>query len=57
MALPNDLQSTFGGSAWTYEPAVGQYYLHLFSKKQPDLNWQNDKVRHAVYAMMDLLDQ
>jgi glucan 1,6-alpha-glucosidase len=51
--VPNDLQSTFGGSAWTYEPAVGQYYLHLFSKKQPDLNWQNDKVRHAVYAMMN----
>ena len=51
--IPNDLQSTFGGSAWTYEPAVGQYYLHLFSKKQPDLNWQNDKVRHEIYDMMN----
>ena len=39
--VPNDLQSTFGGSAWEYSEETGQYYLHLFSKKQPDLNWEN----------------
>ena len=43
--LPNDLKSDFGGSAWEYVPACGQYYLHFFSKKQPDLNWKNPKMR------------
>jgi oligo-1,6-glucosidase len=49
---PNNWASHFGGSAWQYDPATGEYYLHLFSKKQPDLNWENPKVRAEVYAMM-----
>lgn len=51
--LPNDLKSDFGGSAWEYVPACGQYYLHFFSKKQPDLNWENSKMRKDIYAMMN----
>lgn len=51
--VPNDLHSTFSGSAWEYDEASGQYYLHLFSKKQPDLNWENKKVRQEVYDMMN----
>ena len=51
--LPNDLKSDFGGSAWEYVPACGQYYLHFFSKKQPDLNWENPKMRKEIYAMMN----
>ena len=50
---PTDLQSVFLGSAWKYDEASGQYYLHLFSQKQPDLNWENEKVRHEVYDMMN----
>lgn len=50
---PNDLRSTFSGSAWAFDEASGQYYLHLFSKKQPDLNWQNPAVRQEVYDMMN----
>lgn len=50
---PNDLGSTFSGSAWQYDETTGQYYLHLFSKKQPDLNWENGKVRNEVYKMMN----
>ncbi|WP_071130250.1 glycoside hydrolase family 13 protein [Enterococcus timonensis] len=50
---PNDLLSTFGGSAWTFDEATQQYYLHLFSKKQPDLNWENPKVRQEIYQMMN----
>ena len=50
---PNDLTSAFSGSAWELDEASGQYYLHLFSKKQPDLNWENEKVRQAVYDMMN----
>jgi oligo-1,6-glucosidase len=49
---PNDWQSAFGGSAWQYEAKTNQYYLHLFSKKQPDLNWENEHVRSFVYEMM-----
>ena len=49
----NDLTSAFSGSAWELDEASGQYYLHLFSKKQPDLNWENEKVRQAVYDMMN----
>ncbi|WP_213992640.1 alpha-glucosidase [Sodalis sp. dw_96] len=45
---PNDLSSTFGGSAWQYEAETGEYYLHLFSKKQPDLNWRNPRVRQEI---------
>lgn len=51
--VPNDLQSTFGGSAWEYSEETGQYYLHLFSKKQPDLNWENSAMRQDVYQMMN----
>lgn len=50
---PNDLGSTFSGSAWQYDETTGQYYLHLFSKKQPDLNWENEKVRNEVYKMIN----
>ncbi|MCG7381477.1 alpha-glucosidase [Paenibacillus sp. ACRRY] len=50
---PNDLGSTFGGSAWEWVPEIGQYYLHLFSVRQPDLNWENPKVRQAIYDMIN----
>jgi oligo-1,6-glucosidase/glucan 1,6-alpha-glucosidase len=52
-AEPNDLTSAFGGSAWEYDKETGQYYLHFFSKKQPDLNWENEEVRNRVYDMMN----
>ena len=52
-AEPNNWGSVFGGSAWEYDPATGEYYLHIFSRKQPDLNWENPEVREAVYAMMN----
>ncbi len=51
-AEPNNWASIFSGSAWQYDPASGEYYLHLFSTKQPDLNWENPAVRQAVYDMM-----
>lgn len=51
--VPNKLESSFSGSAWQFDEKTGQYYLHLFSKKQPDLNWENEKVRQAVYKMMN----
>ncbi len=50
---PNNWGSCFSGSAWQYDEERGQYYLHLFSKKQPDLNWDNAKVREEVFSMMD----
>lgn len=50
---PNDLESNFKGSAWEYDELTGQYYLHFYSKKQPDLNWGNPKVRQAIYDMMN----
>ena len=50
---PNDLESIFSGSAWELDKQTNQYYLHLFSKKQPDLNWENPKVRNEVYKMMN----
>lgn len=49
---PTNWRADFGGSAWTYVPEVGQYYLHLFATKQPDLNWTNPAVRKAVFDMM-----
>ena len=49
---PNNWGACFGGSAWQYDEASGMYYLHLFSKKQPDLNWDNPKVRQEVFDMM-----
>lgn len=50
---PNNWGSDFGGSAWEYSPDRGEYYLHSFSPKQPDLNWENPAVRQAVYDMMN----
>lgn len=46
---PNDMKATFGGSAWTWVPEVGQYYFHQFSVKQPDLNWDNPALRQELY--------
>jgi oligo-1,6-glucosidase len=51
-AEPTNWGSAFGGSAWEFDAATGEYFLHLFSRKQPDLNWENPEVREAVYAMM-----
>lgn len=51
-AEPTNWQSFFSGPAWELDEATGEYYLHLFSRKQPDLNWENPQVREAVYAMM-----
>ncbi|MGL5380226.1 glycoside hydrolase family 13 protein [Clostridium sp.] len=50
---PNDLISTFSGSAWELDKESGEYYLHLFSKKQPDLNWENEAVRKEVWDLMN----
>ncbi|CCQ92891.1 Oligo-1,6-glucosidase [[Clostridium] ultunense Esp] len=49
---PNNWESVFGGSAWEFDERTGEYYLHLFSRKQPDLNWENEAVRQHVYEMM-----
>ena len=49
---PNNWTSFFSGPAWQYDEKTDQYYLHLFSKKQPDLNWENETVRKEVYDMM-----
>lgn len=51
--VPNDLQSNFSGSAWTYVPHLDEYYLHLHSKKQPDLNWENPQMKQAIWDMMN----
>jgi oligo-1,6-glucosidase len=51
-AEPTNWGSFFSGSAWEFDETTGEYYLHLFSRKQPDLNWENPEVRQAVYAMM-----
>ncbi len=48
----NNWGSSFGGSTWEYVEEVGQYYLHLFAKEQPDLNWENPKVREDVYDIL-----
>lgn len=50
---PNNWGSCFGGSTWEYDETTDMYYLHLFSKKQPDLNWDNPKVREEVFDMMN----
>ncbi|TYZ25016.1 glycoside hydrolase family 13 protein [Selenomonas ruminis] len=50
---PNHWESCFSGSAWQYDDLTGQYYLHCFSRKQPDLNWENPKVREEVFDLMD----
>ncbi|MEW4285607.1 glycoside hydrolase family 13 protein [Priestia koreensis] len=49
---PNNWESVFSGSAWEYDENTEEYYLHLFSRKQPDLNWENPKLREEVYRMM-----
>ena len=49
---PNDMKSTFGGPAWEWVPELKQYYFHQFSVKQPDLNWDNPKVRREIYDMI-----
>ncbi len=49
---PNNDPSFFSGSAWQFDPTTGQYYLHYFAVKQPDLNWDNPKVREEVYSLM-----
>lgn len=51
--VPNDLQSTFSGPAWEFHEETNQYYLHLFSKKQPDLNWANPQVRKELYQIIN----
>lgn len=50
--VPNNWGSSFGGSTWEYVEECGQYYLHLFAKGQPDLNWENPKVREEVYDIL-----
>lgn len=49
---PNNYPSFFSGSAWQFDPATSEFYLHLFAVKQPDLNWENEKVRGEVYELM-----
>lgn len=49
---PSDMKAIFGGSAWEYVPEIGQYYFHQFLPEQPDLNWENPKVRSAIYDMI-----
>ena len=52
-AEPTNWEAAFSGPAWHFDEASGEYYLHLFSPKQPDLNWENPEVRQAIYAMMN----
>jgi alpha-glucosidase len=52
-AEPNNWESIFGGSAWEYDEKTDQYFLHIFSRKQPDLNWENKDVRTALYNMIN----
>ena len=51
-SAPTNWESKFGGSAWEYVPEIGQYYFHQFLPEQPDLNWENPKVRRAIYDMI-----
>ncbi|EQB37718.1 MULTISPECIES: glycoside hydrolase family 13 protein [Virgibacillus] len=50
---PNNWESIFGGSAWEYDEPTNAYYMHVFSRKQPDLNWENPKVRQSLYEMVN----
>lgn len=50
---PNNWESIFGGSAWKYDEKTNEYFLHLFSSKQPDLNWENERVRKDLYNMVN----
>lgn len=49
---PNDYLSFFSGPAWTFDETTGEYYLHLFAEKQPDLNWEHEPLRQEIYRMM-----
>lgn len=49
---PNNWGACFGGSAWEYDKETNMYYLHMFSKKQPDLNWENQTLRKEIFDMM-----
>lgn len=51
--LPNDMRAAFGGPAWEWVPEVQQYYFHQFSVKQPDLNWENPRLRQEIYDMIN----
>ncbi|WP_141433041.1 alpha-glucosidase [Bacillus sp. 03113] len=50
---PNNWESIFSGSAWEYDPHTKEYFMHIFSRKQPDLNWENPKVRNELYEMVN----
>ncbi|WFA04319.1 alpha-glucosidase [Bacillus sp. HSf4] len=50
---PNNWESIFGGSAWSFDPKTDQYYLHIFDEKQPDLNWENGDMRRSLYSMIN----
>lgn len=50
---PNDFRSCFGGSGWEYDDATGEYYLHQFTRRQPDLNWENPRVQQEIHQMMN----
>ena len=52
MGPPNNYPSFFSGSAWQLDPKTNEYYLHYFAVKQPDLNWDNPKVREEVFSLM-----
>ncbi|PKH09683.1 glucohydrolase [Moritella sp. Urea-trap-13] len=52
-SVPDDQGSVFGGGAWEWDDNTGEYYFHLFSKRQPDLNWENPKVQEEVHKMMN----
>ena len=49
---PNEMRATFGGSAWTWAPEVGRWYFHQFAVEQPDLNWENPRLRRELYDMI-----
>ena len=51
--VPDEMGSVFGGSGWEYDKLTGEYFLHIFSKRQPDLNWENPKVQQEVHNMMN----
>jgi alpha-glucosidase len=50
---PNNWESIFGGSAWEFDEQTGQYFMHIFSKRQPDLNWENEEVRKSLYEIIN----
>lgn len=51
--LPNDMQSVFSGPTWEYDEASGEYFFHVFSRRQPDLNWENENMRQELYKMIN----